>query len=494
MKYIGMTLAALMSINSHAVTYENKMDKAYWNVESSPLKCSMSQAVRGVMVASFYQKAGHENAFKGDLSKFNNVNSVGVLIESPFWSNNQINPIEVTSSKVLDREFEISGEDSRNIIVSLQDGYVARFKLDNGDSVKVLPTGFKDAVTQYNDCMVQLIPAGLDKVELSVFRYPTSVTNISKKFKRQLDNVVAYYHATSNVDRIVVDGHSDKAGKSLINRDLSKKRAQLIKDYLQQKGIPIEKLVVRFHGDMYPIASNSNSSGRYTNRRVTVRIQENSYPMRKEAYEMDVYDHFIETHKVVKNLGKVTFKDEDEVFRAIEAAEIIDSLNPAGNTLMVERIDPNNTNAVDNMASAIEAVSGIDADGFAGDEDGLRALLKNSQEKVLEDHQLEVKDRVILSESTTGETSTLGSMSTGFNDNLLSETEMLKVKNVMNANSNQVFSESDKNVIESIVSDNVGSVPTTTKTEQGVLVSEEDTYNPFSYFDLSKSVENEPKE
>jgi outer membrane protein OmpA-like peptidoglycan-associated protein len=490
MKYIGMTLVTLMAMNSYAVNYQNKMDQAFWNVESSPLKCSMSQAVRSVMVGSFYQKAGHKNTFKGDLSRFNNVSSVGVLVESPFWTNNKINPIEVTSSEVLDREFELSEEESMNVIVSLQDGYVASFKLDNGDSVKILPTGFKEALRKYNDCMVQLIPAGFDKVEFSVFRYPESVTNISKKFKRQLDNVVAYYLATSNVDRIVVDGHSDKSGKSLINRDLSKKRAQLIQDYLRQKGVPGDKLVTRFHGDMYPIESNSSTSGRYKNRRVTVRIQENVYPIRKETHEMDVYDHFIETHKVVKNIGKITFKDEAEVFRAIEAAEIIDSLNPDGDTLMVERIDPDNFKNVKDIADSIELVSGIDADDFTANEDGLREALRKSQEEILGNQRLELNDLIILSESKTNDKTLLGSGLIGFEENLLSEAEMLKAQKIMNADTDSVFDEKGKKVVESIFRNNAENLATDTLVEKKVILKEEDSYSPFSYFDLNKPLED----
>jgi outer membrane protein OmpA-like peptidoglycan-associated protein len=481
-----------MAMNSYAVNYENKMDQAHWNVDSSPLECSMSQSVRGVMVASFYQKAGHKNTFKGDLSKFNNVSNVGVLIESPFWSNNKINPIEVTSSAILDREFELSEEESKNVIVSLQDGYVASFKLDNGDSVNVLPTGFKAALNQYNECMAQLIPAGFEKVELTVIKYPLSTVNISKKFKNQLNDVIEYYKVAKNVDRIVIDGHSDKSGKSLINRDLSKKRAQLIQDYLHQKGVPKEKLVTRFHGEMYPIASNSNAAGRYANRRVTVRIQENVYPIRKEANKMDIYDHFIETHKVIKSIGAMTFKDEDEVLRVIEASEVIDSLSPDGDTLMVERLGPDNLKSTENMANAIESVSGIDADNFVGDEDGLAEALQKSQEEILESKKLELKNLVTLAGSLKSDQTLVKDIESKFSENLLSDAEMVKVQKAFKSGPVPVLSEADKRVMKSIAGDDSASVLTGNEDEKEVSALEEETLSPFSYFDLNKTLESKP--
>jgi len=69
--------------------------------------------------------------------------------------------------------------------------------------------------------------------------------------------------------KISIEGHTDDVGDEAYNRDLSRRRAAEVKDYLMiYFGIASQLLQVKGHGECCPIASNDTSWGRAQNRRV----------------------------------------------------------------------------------------------------------------------------------------------------------------------------------------------------------------------------------
>ncbi|MDT0691308.1 OmpA family protein [Salegentibacter sp. F188] len=72
-----------------------------------------------------------------------------------------------------------------------------------------------------------------------------------------------------------IEGHTDSSGSDQYNLELSKERAQSVKDYLVSEGIPESRLTSEGYGESQPIASNSTASGRQENRRVEISLDEN---------------------------------------------------------------------------------------------------------------------------------------------------------------------------------------------------------------------------
>ena len=79
-----------------------------------------------------------------------------------------------------------------------------------------------------------------------------------------------------------VEGHTDSTGSDQYNLQLSKERAQSVKDFLVSAGIPASRLTSEGYGETQPIASNSTSSGRQENRRVEISLDEEK-EMRDDA-------------------------------------------------------------------------------------------------------------------------------------------------------------------------------------------------------------------
>jgi outer membrane protein OmpA-like peptidoglycan-associated protein len=67
---------------------------------------------------------------------------------------------------------------------------------------------------------------------------------------------------------VAIEGHTDSVGSDEYNQSLSERRADSVRDYFVQQGIPSASIEARGFGKTSPIASNDTAEGRQQNRRV----------------------------------------------------------------------------------------------------------------------------------------------------------------------------------------------------------------------------------
>jgi len=72
--------------------------------------------------------------------------------------------------------------------------------------------------------------------------------------------------------KLAVEGNTDSVGTELFNQDLSEKRAESVRTYLTQQGVPESSTTATGFGKTRPIASNDTSDGRQQNRRVELIV------------------------------------------------------------------------------------------------------------------------------------------------------------------------------------------------------------------------------
>ena len=71
--------------------------------------------------------------------------------------------------------------------------------------------------------------------------------------------------------RVEVAGHTDSTGSRAVNERLSLARAESVKVYLIENGVPAERMAVQGYASTQPVATNKTASGRAQNRRVELR-------------------------------------------------------------------------------------------------------------------------------------------------------------------------------------------------------------------------------
>jgi len=101
--------------------------------------------------------------------------------------------------------------------------------------------------------------------------FETGSSTLSSGAGRNMDRLVQFL--TDHPERMVqIDGFTDSIGTDSFNQDLSQHRADAVRYQLVSRGISSTRIATQGYGKAYPVASNSESSGRQLNRRVEVVI------------------------------------------------------------------------------------------------------------------------------------------------------------------------------------------------------------------------------
>jgi outer membrane protein OmpA-like peptidoglycan-associated protein len=69
-----------------------------------------------------------------------------------------------------------------------------------------------------------------------------------------------------------VEGHTDSVGSDEFNQELSGRRADGVRDYLAQEGVPASSMTAKGFGKTQPVATNETPEGRQRNRRVELVV------------------------------------------------------------------------------------------------------------------------------------------------------------------------------------------------------------------------------
>ena len=108
-------------------------------------------------------------------------------------------------------------------------------------------------------------------VSLPDVTFAVDSTTISPSFRAALDEVAASLQKYPN-SLVDVMGHTDSTGSDSYNLDLSRRRAESVKNYLVMRGVSSARIATIGYGEQYPRADNTTEQGRALNRRVEIRI------------------------------------------------------------------------------------------------------------------------------------------------------------------------------------------------------------------------------
>jgi outer membrane protein OmpA-like peptidoglycan-associated protein len=107
-------------------------------------------------------------------------------------------------------------------------------------------------------------------VNISV-TFDTNSTQVDTIPKSSVQTVIEYLVKYPE-NTLAITGHTDSVGTNAVNLDLSRRRAQSVKQYLvEQYAIDEHRLTVRGAGKSQPIADNDTPEGQAQNRRVTIQ-------------------------------------------------------------------------------------------------------------------------------------------------------------------------------------------------------------------------------
>lgn len=286
---LGTPLAGLLAVlgcltaglSAQAQTFGNALAEARWELDASVFECRLSYPLPGFGAAHFAQRAGETQAFF--LHQENRYLATGeaqVMAVTPVWRETQVRqPLAPAQVSESDRPLRLNWRRSQSLAAKLQEGMQLAFEnmawYGQDEMVRLVlePVGFRPAYDAYQACLTNLLPVNFDQVSRTAIYFPSGNQELPDEELEKLDLVARYTQADSQVTRVYVDGHTDGAGLRADNLSLSQERAESVAQFLMDRGISENKIVTRWHGERYPVATNQTSEGRAENRRVTIRLE-----------------------------------------------------------------------------------------------------------------------------------------------------------------------------------------------------------------------------
>ncbi|MFB6306068.1 MAG: OmpA family protein, partial [Flavobacteriales bacterium] len=102
--------------------------------------------------------------------------------------------------------------------------------------------------------------------EINDIYYATNSAELKEDSKYILDEFIDYLKENKSL-KIAIHGHTDNVGSKDDNKALSADRAFTVMEYLNNNGVPSNRLEFKGFGESKPVASNDNPKGRAENRR-----------------------------------------------------------------------------------------------------------------------------------------------------------------------------------------------------------------------------------
>lgn len=99
------------------------------------------------------------------------------------------------------------------------------------------------------------------------FKFGFNEASLNEESKAYLDDLAILLQSNASIHLDVI-GHTDNVGSSAANKKVSMQRAQIVIDYLVEKGIAEEKLKAIAMSDKQPLVKNTSEASKALNRRV----------------------------------------------------------------------------------------------------------------------------------------------------------------------------------------------------------------------------------
>nr|WP_207202051.1 OmpA family protein [Pseudomonas sp. TH32] len=267
-----------------ALTFQTRLENIEWKVEGDKFECRLSQPITDFGTGEFVRRAGEQATFR--LKAFNGSmggGSATLLAAAAPWQPGRgdinLGAVRIGSGDVL---FNSSQAQAGRLFTGLLEGRsptVRHYSREGGYSeIRLLPAKFSKAYNDYQMCTTKLLPMNFEQVKQTEVGFPGGGIELDAAAKKKLSVILEFLKADPTVNHIELNGHSDNSGNRLTNRDVSRRRALAVMDYFKANGIEESQITLRFHGESYPLAPNTNPANRAKNRRVNIQLERVAAP------------------------------------------------------------------------------------------------------------------------------------------------------------------------------------------------------------------------
>lgn len=309
---VCLMLAGLsQSIGLLAYEYGAREDVAQWIAKPATSKlCQLHHPLPDYGEAIFSQSATQGLTF--ELSSFRplvQADQVIFAVAAPGWLHHiESRQLAVVNGQVGAQPVLVGEPLAALLLDELQGGLFPvithqGWSADHPVDVAVSAVNFAEAYAAFQTCVSNLLPPDFADITRLTVLFDTDKTDIAPAYQRLLKQLVAYVLKDNAIrsqslkddflkeeslkgnglkntpakdqglQHIVLAGHTDSVWKRDYNVDLSRRRAEAVKDFLLGQGLEESQLQIEYYGESKPLVLNNSPANRRKNRRVTITLE-----------------------------------------------------------------------------------------------------------------------------------------------------------------------------------------------------------------------------
>ncbi len=282
---ITVMLLSLTSLGLKADlrNYESPLDKAEWSMQGSVIQCQLEQDIPHYGTAVFTSEASRRPnmQFELQMRRYSpqRIVSASLNSEPPQWNHVQ-STVDLGTVTMFPSSTPISIDDQMawDLLTELERGMFPTFSypalVSDRDEVNVAlsAVNFQPVYDQFLRCVSNLLPYSFDDIAETQLYFEFNRSDFTRKTRDALGRIGAWLAADKQLDLVLLAGHTDNKGSLRYNLRLGKKRAEAVKAFFVNAGIPASQIQVQSFADFQPQSSNATPEGRARNRRVMIKM------------------------------------------------------------------------------------------------------------------------------------------------------------------------------------------------------------------------------
>ena len=103
-------------------------------------------------------------------------------------------------------------------------------------------------------------------------KFPRGGAKLSPEAETRLAGLAGKLKADNHPVFLEIQGYADNSGSPATNTRLAQERAEAVRRYLSEQGVPLSRMSTISYGEDKPVAPNKTKAGRAENRRVVVVV------------------------------------------------------------------------------------------------------------------------------------------------------------------------------------------------------------------------------
>ena len=103
-------------------------------------------------------------------------------------------------------------------------------------------------------------------------KFPRDSAKLSKEAEQRLTDFAEKLKSDNRNVYLEIQGHTDASGADMTNQRLGEERAEAVRLFMNEHGVPLNRMSTISYGKKDPVADNKTRAGRAQNRRVVLIV------------------------------------------------------------------------------------------------------------------------------------------------------------------------------------------------------------------------------